>query len=262
MSKRKAAIALGVAGLGLVVYGATRRVPVPRGRRVARRRKLPAPTTKQGAVVCPAALGRVPASTVGAKPGDFVALRLADHAGTFTEIVWAIILTIHGKGAKLPWGASSTAMQVRLTGTIGTTSVAVPQTARHGFDIGDTLVLEDNCAWEVFHGNSKGMALCGLFGRKVSDTGTPAAAGALVAGEEVLIYLAPVKKGSVLTPGPGWDVPNPVWARVVRVSQTKSVLQVRLLDVPAPMPGMTLKKGTRIDINRDCVYGVRPGGAG
>ena len=109
MSKRKAtAIAIGVAGLGLAVYGATRRTrralgpgQLARAHGLGRRGgpKVPVPTTKQGAVVCPAEFGHVPASTGAAKPGDFVALRLADHAGTFTEIVWAIILTIHGKGS-------------------------------------------------------------------------------------------------------------------------------------------------------------------
>ncbi len=262
-SKKVVAIALGVAGLGLVTYGFARARKPAKRRRLPK--KVPPPTTKKGAVICPAELGFVPASTTTAEPGDFVALRLADHKGTFTEVVWAMILSIHGKGddpSKLPGGSASTTMQVRLTGTVGTTSVHVPDTPRHGFDIGTKLVLEESCAWEVFHVNQKGMALCGLFGRQVAEGAIATGVDVLVAGEEVRVFLAPIKAGSMMIPGPGWDVANPVWTRIVDVSPTKNVLRVMLLEEPAPMPGMTLEEGNRLDINRDCVFDTRPGGSG
>ena len=259
------ALVLGTASLGLLVYG-TRRAR----RRPSRRFAVPAipkvapPSTVRGAVVCPLELRQIPANLSDAQPGDFVAIRLADHAGTFTEVVWAVVESIHGKGkgaSKLPGGSKSTAMGVRITGTIGPMTVATPNAAMHGFDVGSKFLLENNCAWELLHTTSRGMALCGVFGRDVSGKGTPAAAGAVVAGEEVLIYLAPVKSGTVLSPGPGWDVPNPVWARIIRVSRTKTVLRVRILEEPAAMPAMTLATGDRLDISRDCIFDVRPGGS-
>ena len=65
----------------------------------------------------------------------------------------------------------------------------------------------------------------------------------------------------MLSPGPGWDVPNPVWARVIDVSATQSVLQVVLLEEPTALPGMTLQYGDRLDIGRDCIFEVRSGGS-
>lgn len=261
------ALALGTVSLGLLVYG-TRRAhgrPSPRlSLTITTSPKVPPPSTVRGAVVCPGEIGVVPARLGLARPGDFVALRLANHSGTFTEIVWAVIETIHGKGspaAKLPSSApASTAMVVRLTGTIGSTIVSTPDAKMHGFSIGVRLVLETNCAWELFRSSSKGMALCGLYGQQVAGHPAPASAADAVAGQEVLVYLAPVEAGAAMTPGPGWDVPNPVWARIVHVSATKSVLRVLLLEQPAPMPSMTLGSGDRIDISRDCIFDVRPGG--
>ena len=211
-------------------------------------------------MVCPAELGKLPAPTKSLKPGDFVAIRLADHAGGFTEVVWATVQSIIRKRkSKLP-GAVASAIRIRVTGTVGTSSVATPASEMHGFDIGTKMAIDRNCVWEVFHTSKRGMALCGLYGRKVSGQGTPAAAGAAVAGDEVLIYLAPVKDGTILVPGPGWDVPNPVWARIVRVSATQSVLRVKILDTPGAMPGMTLERGNVLDVSRDCIYEVRGAG--
>lgn len=272
MDKRKTtAIALGAASLGLVVLGLRRggssagpKASAKWTRKVPGGGSTPTPSkTSKGSVVCPAELGHLPASTVNAHPGDFVLLRLASAAGTFSEVVWAVIESIRNEGAsKLPPGTDkSSAMRVRLVGTIGSSSVATPNTAKHGFDVGASILLDVGCAWEVFRTSSKGMALCGLFGQEVSGKGTPATAGAVVAGEEVLIYLAPVKEGAILVPGPGWDVANPVWARIVRVSSSGSILRVAILEPPAIVAGMTLVAGDELDISRDCVFGVRAMGA-
>lgn len=260
------AIALGVAGFGLLALGTRRTRKRPSARFDAltgtrKRRKLQPPVTSRGSVVCPLEVGHIPVSLSGAVPGDFVAIRLADNAGTFTEVVWGIIEAIHGKGSKIPGGASSSSMVVRLTGSIGSASVTTPNSAMHGFDIGSTLLLEDNCAWEHFRSSAKGMALCGLYGQDVSGTSTPASAAGVVSGEEVLLFLAPVKDGTVMSPGPGWDVPDPVWARITDVSSSKSVLRVMLLDDPIEREGVSLRKGDSIDISRDCIFDVRPGGS-
>jgi hypothetical protein len=82
-----------------------------------------------------------------------------------------------------------------------------------------------------------------------------------VAGEEVLIFIAPVKEGTAMTPAPGWDVPDPVWARITSVSGSKSILTVMLLKDPIERGGVLLRNGDSIDISRDCIFEVRPGGS-
>jgi len=261
--KTKALIA-GTAGVGLLLYGLRGHRSKPSRRfQATLGSKLPPPANVRGAVVCPLELKHIPADLSGARPGDFVALRVADHAGTFTELIWGIIESIHGTGAaaKLPGGSASTAMTVKLTGSVGSMSVSAPNTAMHGFDLGSRLLLENTCAWEHFRTTAKGMALCGLFGQEVAGKAAPAAASTVGPGEDVLLYVAPVKPGTSLTPGPGWDVPNAVWARITRVSTSGSVLTVALLEDPQSAPGLMLAQGDTLDISRDCVFDVRPGGS-
>lgn len=259
--KYLAAAALGTLGLGLVTWGfmggagATKR----------RRRRGPArgaprpisPTTLKGMVVCPAEVSVVPASTAKLKVGDFVAVRVSDHAGTFSELVWGGVIG----PSRIP-----NQTRIRIVPAIGDSSVIAPKVELHGFDIGRTLDIDRDCIWEVLHTNPHGMALCSSWGEQVAGRppggGFPGAAAGATVGQEVQIFLAPVKKGTVLRRGPGWNIENPVWAQIIYESPSRSIVRVQLLESPpVEVPGLELRKTSRLDITRDCIFGVQAGGS-
>ncbi len=239
------AVAVGLALMGFVAASYR---PKPKKKRS---RRVPA-SNEKGAIVCPMDAGRIPASTHSVRPGDLVAIEIADHARTFIESVWGIVEGIRDRGVK----TGPDGMLVRLTGKVGRTSVKAPRTEMHGYDLGQRVLVGADCAWDVFHTSPSGMALCGLYGEQVAETTSVGATAA--PGDEVRIFLAPVKHGTVLEPGPGWNIPNAVWARVVGQSRSKNILRVRLLEEPIHSRGVELNEGDAIDIGRDCIFGLRP----
>ncbi len=245
MSVTRNAALLGLAAFGLAVAAY-------RPKKKRRQTQRTPASNEKGAVICPKDAGRIPAATGSVRPGDLVALEVADHARTFMESVWGIVEGIRGRGAK----TGPDGMLVRITGKVGRTSVKAPRTDMHGFDLGQRIMLGTDCAWDVFHVTPKGMALCGLYGDQVAESGS--VGGAASPGDEAKVFLAPVKPRTVLEPGAGWNEPNPVWTRVIAQSKSKNILRVKLLDDPIPSRGTTLLKGDTIDIGRDCIYGLRP----
>lgn len=250
-----AAAALGTVGLGLVAWGVSGGSVAKSRRRRGRLRGAPRPTstkTLRGAIVCPAELGKVAASTASLKKGDFAAVRVTDHAGTFSELIWGTVVG----SSRIP-----NRTRVRLVPAIGDSAVIAPRVELHGFDIGRTLDIDRDCFWEVLHANPHGMALCGTWGAQVAGH-LPEGGTTAVVGQDVQLYLAPVKKGTVLRRGSGWNIENPVWAQIVHVSQSGSILRVQLLESPpVPGPRLKLRVSSRLDITRDCIFGVRAGGS-
>jgi hypothetical protein len=245
-----ASVTRNAALMGLAVFGLAVAAYRPKRKKKATRR-VPS-SNERGAIICPSSAGRLPASTGSVRPGDLVALEVADHARTYMESVWAIVEGIRDRGAK----TGPDGMLVRITGKVGRTSVRAPRTEMHGYDLGQRVMLGTDCAWDVFHVTPKGMALCGLYGDQASESESVGASAS--PGDEAKLFLAPVKHGTVLEPGPGWNIPNPVWARVIAQSRSKNVLRVKLLQEPVHSRGVDLRKGDTIDIGRDCIYGLRP----
>ncbi len=204
-----------------------------------------------GDVVCPAEVSFIPASMHGARRGDFVTIRLSSKDGKFGELVWAVLSENPN-----PKGKPRPNVLVRLTGALGGLAVSFPKASLHGFDVGMKLLVSRECAWDVFRTSKKGMALCGQFGVHIAGHGTPAAVGSVVAGEDVRIFVGPVKLGTKLQPGSGWDTANPTWAKVVHVSPAKNVMRVQLLEQPSH-PDVNMLIGDRLDITRDCVFDTR-----
>lgn len=262
--KSKAALAV-TAGVVIAAWGLAGgpggSASASRSGRRRRRRGAPKPRrgskTLRGSVVCPAELDMMPPSAAGLRRGDFVAVRVSNLDGSFTELVWGMI----DGGSKLPGYTT-----VRLVPAIGDTEVIAPDDSRHGFAIGDRIEVGKDCLWEVLHTNPHGMALCGTWGEQVAGRppggGAPGAAAGATVGMDVLLYLAPVAKGTSLQRGAGWNVENPAWGQIISESPSRNILRVQLLESPPdPGPELKLRAGSRLDITRDCIFGVRPGGS-
>ncbi len=224
-------LGLGLLAAGVVVVGVAASSGGRRRRRAART-----------SVVCPAS---TPADTSELQLGDFVAITLRSGDRKLLVTTWALVVG-NRPGRKL---------RVRLVGEFGLAGVRMlpPEL---GFRLGDHVVIARTCILEVYHPARSGVVLCGQW--LVDATGKGAASAAdRVAGDEVLIWLAPADPSNPQLPGPGWDVKDSVWARIEAVSRAGHVLRVRVLDDPANTAGHGIVAGDVFDITRECIADTR-----
>ena len=223
-------IAIG-AGLGLagvaVLFGT---------RRAAKRRAA----AKKPSVVCPAS---PVADTSELASGDFVAITLRSADRKLKVATWALVIAT-GLGAGRD-------VRVRLVGEFGLAGVRIlpPEL---GFRLGDQLTIGRRCIFEVYRPATSGVVLCGQWLVDVAHSAAIATPD-LLAGDDVQIWLAPADPGNPQMPGPGYDVLDPVWATVVRVSAACHVVRVRLLDAPGNTGGHGSAQGAELDITRECI---------
>lgn len=217
----------------------------------SRRRRRP---KKKPHMLCPSAAGKsAPKRPEDLGPGDFVALTFASGDEKVKATTWALVL-------RLPEDKADLRMWVRLVGET-TTAGPVPLPKEVGKTLGDTLVADWSCVWDFYRAaHGKGLVLCGNFGEQVS--GKKPALVEPTPLMDVQIYLALADANNPQLPGPGWDVPDPVWARVLSVSLGGSVVRVRIVTEPRIPEGATepihgMKVGDELDITRDCIFDFR-----
>lgn len=208
---------------------------------------------KPGRLFCPAEVGRsAPSRPADLAVGDFVGVSLVAGDEKSGESTWAVILKLGEKG--------DTRMWVRLVGAHSTVGPK-PLLETHGFRLGQSLLVDWPCVWELFRPEKRtGLALCGQWGKDVAlrepALFTP------TTEHEVLVYIAPADPANPQLPGPGWDVEDPVWARIVSVSPGGSVMRVRILDepenrLPSGKTAHGLEQGDELDVTRDCIFDTR-----
>lgn len=224
-------LAAGSLALVIFVRGVTR----PRKRKATAKKVL-------GRVVCPGDIGYVPdlAAPSGRKlqEGDYVSLRLATLDGSYSEPAWAIVVQMTELG-----------MTVELTGGLGTATITPPTDVQHGYRIGSRITIPTTCIFAWLPTQTQWMALCGYYAEEV---GAPEPIeGPVVAGQDVLVYLAEVKGGSRLEPGPGWNVATARPGRVSLVAANGSIAYVDVLG-EAP-PGLELP----LAVTRDCIFPLK-----
>lgn len=189
----------------------------------------------RGRIECPA---RPRADTSGLREGDFVAITL--RGAKVSAATWAVVIT-----------AGVPDVRARLVGEFGPVGVrALP--AKLGFRLGDILTFSRECIFETYRPSSTGVVLCGQWLRDVSGRG-PVSSSTAAPGDDVQIWLAPADPKNPQQPGPGFDVPDPVWAKIESVSVAGHVLRVRVLDAPTNTAGHGVVAGAEFDITRECI---------
>lgn len=234
-----AAVGVGVLTVAaLVVFGRKERADAK-----AKGGEKPPAGVPSGHPLCPGDAGSYPADLTGLKVGDFVVVTLANTTNTLRESTWARVL-----------GTREGRVTVELVGEmvpgVDTGFEAVPRSLKtewHGFHVGQKLFMRSNCIWDVLHRNPQpGAILCGMQGRYAFGH-PPLAERHLAPGFRVRIALAP----------PQGRVSEPIWAEVLSVSPTGSVITARLLEQPQiPQHGFAL--GDVVQFARDCVFEVEP----
>ena len=204
--------------------------------------------------LCPDSIGRTaPHRPDDLHPGDFVALTFASGDEKVKAATWAVVLS-------LPDDPTDTRMWVRIVGAVSPTGATkLPKAV--GQKLGDTLVVPWSCVWDFFRSKGgKGLALCGSFGEEIS--GKKPALVEPTPAMDVQLWLAVADPKNPQLPGPGWNIPDPVWARVLSVSQSGSVVRVRIIDDPFVPEGFSapphgILRGDELDVTRDCIFDFR-----
>ncbi len=231
-------------GAGLLVAGvAVVGVSALGGRRRAK-------VVGRPSVVCPA---RPPADTSELAIGDYVAVTLRGPKTTSKKserlrvTTWALVVGNQPNRRVL----------VRLVGEFGLAGVRMLP-AELGYQLGDRITIARQCILEVYHPARSGVVLCGQWLVDATGKGAVAAANR-VAGDEVLIFIAPADPNNPQLPGPGWDILDSVWARIESISRAGHVLSVRVLDDPSNTAGHGIVAGDTFDITRECIADARAG---
>lgn len=208
-------------------------------------KKLPPEPPKPGRLMCPGDVGRDPAPAEGVGRGDFIVVALISGDGKFFENTWASVLA-----------TTPDNLFVALTGEQIAEGVRPIATDKHGFHLGEQLIVPRNCVFEVFKPvEVDGQILCGP---QIVELGTflqdpdlkPIAAGLTVeVGNRSEIIVA--SKESF---GNAWF--ERLWTRIVTISKSGQVITATVDDTPEKTDDHGLIRGTVVRYNRDCVIGV------
>jgi hypothetical protein len=201
-------------------------------------------TPRKGGLLCPRHVGRAPADTSGLGRGDFVVLQLQSADGSFSESTWATIVSKTGghlvavlSGEQIPEG------------------VRPLHTARHGFRLGEHLVLDEGCVWDVFKpAEFEGRILCGPqvidLGNFLGEDIFPVAGGLIVDRND----RARIVVGSKESFGNAWH--EFLWTRIATISPSGQVITALVEDDPELSSRHGLVRGSVVRFNRDCIIGV------
>jgi hypothetical protein len=196
-----------------------------------------------GRVLCPAEIGRVPSRTA-LSVGDFVVVHLISEDEKFSESTWASVRSI-----------GENTLVVRIAGEQTDTGIRPLQTRKHGFRIGNDLLIDRDCVWDVFRPvEFDGQILCGpqLAAldsiEKIPLRALPAAL-TLNLADRVQIVVA-----SKEAQGTAWY--EKIWTRVVALSPTSQVIMALVDEEPEHNDKHALAKGSLLRFNRDCVVKV------
>lgn len=207
-----------------------------------RPRALPAP---QGTLRCPSD----PAPTASVRRGDFVILQLESADGSYHESTWATVL------ARTP----DTLVAV-LSGEQIAEGVRPLATDKHGFRLGEKMLVSPDCVWGVFH---------------PTEMGDPDTGGTILCGpqidelaqflEDASLYA--IAKGLTVEPGNRAEIvvaskasykawSERLWTRIVTMSPNGQVMTARIDDDPEFTDNHTLVRGSIVRYNRDCIIGA------
>lgn len=198
----------------------------------------------KGSLLCPADAGKTPAPAASVGRGDFVVVQLQSHDGKFSESTWATIAEDAGD-----------VLVAVLTGEQISEGVRQLRTDKHGFRLGQRMILERECIWEVYRPEEyNGQILCGpqiveLAEHIGDETLYPVAGGLTVEpGDRAQIVI-----GSKESFGNAWN--ERLWTRIVTMSPSGQVITAWIEDEPE-LAEHGLVRGSIVRFNRDCIIGV------
>ena len=164
--------------------------------------------------------------------------------GKFSEATWATVLA-----------KSDDTIFAAITGEQVEEGVRTLQTDKHGFRLGQTVLVTRDCIWEVFKPERfDGDILCGPQIRELAeflkdDNLYPIAAGRTVeVGDRVQIVV-----GSKESFGNAWH--EKLWTRIITISPSGQVITA-MVDSEPEVTEHGLARGSIVRFNRDCVIGV------
>ena len=202
------------------------------------------PKKRRGSFLCPAAVGREPASSETASPGDFIVVQLQSHDAKFHESTWATVS-----------GEMGGVLAVVLSGEQIEEGIRPLATNKHGFRLGDRLTIDRDCIWELFRPEAfDGDIFCGPqiqeLGGVVGEDLFPVAGGLTVQrGDRAQILVA-----SKEAQGTAWH--ETIWTRIATISPSGQVITAMVDEDPEQTERHKLTRGSVVRFNRDCVIGV------
>jgi len=204
----------------------------------------PPPPPLPGRLLCPREAGREPAPATSVGRGDFIVIQLQSGDKKFSESTWASVVA----------GAGGDVI-VLLTGEQIAEGVRPLSTDKHGFRLGQPLVVPRDCIWEVFRPvKLTGQILCGPqldeLGEFLKEEIYPIEAGLTVEpGDRAQIIVA-----SNEAQGTAWH--ERLLTRIVTISRSGQVLTARVEGIPTQTDKHGLSSGSVVRFNRDCIVGV------
>jgi hypothetical protein len=207
-------------------------------------RPVALPLVPTGRILCPGDLGKIPASSAALVVGDFVVVQLASGDGKFHESTWAVVTSI-----------GATTVVARISGEQLQTGIRPLQTKKHGFRVGNEILLSKDCIWDVYRPVTfSGQILCGPDLAALDTIEKPPlralpAALTLDIGDRAQIVVA-----SSEAAGTAWH--EKLWTRVVSMSPTAQVVSALVDEEPTQNDKHALVKGSLLRFNRDCIVKV------
>ncbi|MCH9637754.1 MAG: hypothetical protein K0U16_07405 [Gammaproteobacteria bacterium] len=205
----------------------------------------PKPPPEFPALLCPKHVGREAAPSASLTPGDFVVVQLQSPDGTFSEATWATVV-----------GIADPQLVVVLSGEQIPEGVRPLNTEKHGFRLGQRLILDRDCVWEVFRpAEFTGQIMCGPQIRELAkvledETLFPVRGGLIVQqGDRAQILVA-----SQEAQGTSWN--ERLWTRIINVSPSGQIITAKVEGEPELTERHELSPGSVVRFNRDCVIGV------
>lgn len=230
---RKRKITLAVGATGLVAVGATAGYLLLR-------------EDRKGELICPAA----PIFDAEQfEKGDYVVLQLGSIDRTFSEATWARVV---GRA----WFGAGADLKVELDSQLGSGGDPAPlQTDKHGFSMGQRLVVEPRCVWDRYRPLSgRATLVCGA-----SLFALPATLGLPTAPDPRAKALQPGDSAALVVAALGKPV-ELVWVKIVESSVGGQVLAGEILYDTEHAALHGLLRGRRVEFVRDCVVETNLGG--
>lgn len=209
----------------------------PTGKRGAPNGK---PDVPKGSVVCPKDIGKLPANISTLKRGDFVIIELASKDKKSIEPTWARVRSL---------SPTKDRIYVEIAGEFTEQGIKPIKTKKHGFYLGEKLILDKECVFDVLHVSSKltGQILCGP-NLGVVDYG-PVDTKRVSTQNIVRIVV-----GSPEAQGSAWH--EALWVHVTSISPTSQIIHGIVAENPKLTAQHGLSKYSRVEFGRDCVVDV------
>lgn len=149
-------------------------------------------------------------------------------------------------------------LYVQLVGEFTPRGIEPLATEKHGFNIGEKMLLDRDCIFDVLHQDTvfTGQVLCGPNLAVIRDETTNKQVyfardtKGVQQGDAVRIIVA-----SPEAQGTAWH--EPIWVRVNRISPTQQVIQALVAETPKLTGQHGLEKMSAVQFGRDCVVEIQ-----